>query len=282
MLFWYDYIENFELIQKCIELYNELERNQQERERYPLKNTFAILGPSRHLDELNPTLKKDVNLRQQFNEKAEEESFKSQRGWPVGFEFLKQKLVSSYSLAKGTFTYYSVEEIQKSELFARCNAFTQRYLGYEFVVSYDQQVGSYHFAFLDQEKKSFELDELSSGEKSMLMMLATIFGYDLEHGCMMIDEPELHLHPQLQKEFMRLLGVISHELGMQFIIATHSPLMVNEYNINNVYRFYRKHSFTHIVSPQRYYVDNEANLIQMLKFTNSSKIFFVDSILLCE
>lgn len=113
-------------------------------------------------------------------------------------------------------------------------------------------------------------------------MIFSIYGFDLQNGLMVIDEPELHLHPQLQKQFVALIDEISQKLNIQFIIATHSPIMVNEQNINNVYRFYRKNNFTHIVSPQQYYLEQESNLVQMLKFTNSSKMFFVDTIIMCE
>lgn len=43
------------------------------------------------------------------------------------------------------------------------------------------------------------------------MIIFSIYGYDLEDGLMIIDEPELHLHPQLQKQFIQLLETISKQ-----------------------------------------------------------------------
>jgi predicted ATP-dependent endonuclease of OLD family len=54
---------------------------------------------------------------------------------------------------------------------------------------------------------------------------------------MIIDEPELHIHPQLQKELAILLNQISQNELTQFFLSTYSALFINEDNITNVYRF---------------------------------------------
>ncbi|HEV7219584.1 MAG TPA: AAA family ATPase [Terriglobales bacterium] len=43
-----------------------------------------------------------------------------------------------------------------------------------------------------------------------------------------IEEPESFLHPSAQSEFGRLLGVLSAEFGIQIIVTTHSPYMLNQ------------------------------------------------------
>ncbi len=43
-----------------------------------------------------------------------------------------------------------------------------------------------------------------------------------------IEEPESFLHPSAQSEFGRILGVLSAELGIQIIVTTHSPYMLNQ------------------------------------------------------
>jgi predicted ATP-dependent endonuclease of OLD family len=43
-----------------------------------------------------------------------------------------------------------------------------------------------------------------------------------------IEEPESFLHPLAQSEFGRILGVLSAELGIQIIVTTHSPYMLNQ------------------------------------------------------
>ena len=43
-----------------------------------------------------------------------------------------------------------------------------------------------------------------------------------------IKEPESFLHPSAQSEFGRILGVLSAEFGIQIIVTTHSPYMLNQ------------------------------------------------------
>jgi putative ATP-dependent endonuclease of the OLD family len=43
-----------------------------------------------------------------------------------------------------------------------------------------------------------------------------------------IEEPESFLHPSAQSEFGRILGILSSEFGIQIIVTTHSPYMLNQ------------------------------------------------------
>ncbi|MEI7563963.1 MAG: AAA family ATPase [bacterium] len=54
---------------------------------------------------------------------------------------------------------------------------------------------------------------------------------------MIIDEPEIHFHPQMQRSLARMMERISDNIGTQFMLSTYSPLFINESNINHVYRF---------------------------------------------
>lgn len=73
-----------------------------------------------------------------------------------------------------------------------------------------------------------ELQELSSGE---LSLVATLLGLALtiEHNSLiLIDEPELSLHPEWQENYLDLLfRVCAKYKGCHTIIATHSPLVVS-------------------------------------------------------
>ncbi len=283
--FLFDYLEYFDLIQECIEIYNLFEKKPDKKFWYKMKNTFGIIGSYRNYSVLDNSLTASLapnheNLeRQLFYENT-----KTQATRPLWFELAKNKLVCHYDKTTWKTIFLDHEQILHSPLMRLINHFTKEYLGVSFVTHFEEkdQWRTYWFWLADKQGKEFEINDLSSWEKSLLIMIFSIYWFDLQNGLMVIDEPELHLHPQLQKQFVALIDDISQKLNIQFIIATHSPIMVNEQNINNVYRFYRKHNFTHIVSPQQYYLEQESNLVQMLKFTNSSKMFFVDTIIMCE
>jgi ABC-type hemin transport system ATPase subunit len=87
-----------------------------------------------------------------------------------------------------------------------------------------------------------DLDDLSSGEKSVIQMFYPIVerrirvllsemqgtpaGPERGEICVLIDEPELHLHPNLQMKVLDYLRVLTSGEGAQVIVATHSPTIV--------------------------------------------------------
>lgn len=66
-----------------------------------------------------------------------------------------------------------------------------------------------------------ELDQLSSGEKQMLLILTTVFLQEEKPNILLMDEPEISLHISWQD---RLIGTIRQlNPNCQLILATHSP-----------------------------------------------------------
>lgn len=134
-------------------------------------------------------------------------------------------------------------------------------------------------------------DDLSSGEKNFLYLVMSFFTNDFGDGIVLIDEPELHLHLSMQKKFYEIVLEISGKKNLQIIISTHSSVFVSSESIsknsdknestNKVFRFFKDKNGTQIINPQN--IDNkEKDLIQILSYTNSSRIFFCDDVLLVE
>ena len=46
-------------------------------------------------------------------------------------------------------------------------------------------------------------------------------------GTVLLDEPDTHLHPRLQDQFMRILARLARDESTQFILATHSPQLLD-------------------------------------------------------
>ena len=96
-----------------------------------------------------------------------------------------------------------------------------------------------------------DLDDLSSGEKSIIQtffplvehrirhVLDKMKGEVIEEGatplCVLIDEPELHLHPNLQVGILDYFRQLSIGENAQFVIATHSPTIVEYSNSDELY-----------------------------------------------
>lgn len=76
------------------------------------------------------------------------------------------------------------------------------------------------------ETGNFPLDSMSGGVSSIFSMAwqIHIYGVDKEACTVIIDEPENHLHPSMQRDLLRLLRIAFPDY--KFIIATHSPFIV--------------------------------------------------------
>lgn len=74
----------------------------------------------------------------------------------------------------------------------------------------------------------FLLSEASSGELSLLFTMSSIAGEIENNSLILIDEPELSLHPSWQLSFLELLqSTFSNYKNCHFIIATHSPNLIS-------------------------------------------------------
>lgn len=71
------------------------------------------------------------------------------------------------------------------------------------------------------------LDQLSSGEKQMLIQVFELLFRAQSGTLVMIDEPELSLHMMWQMNYLKNLSEIAQLRGLQCIVATHSPQIFN-------------------------------------------------------
>ncbi|WP_353629087.1 ATP-binding protein [Klebsiella quasipneumoniae] len=87
---------------------------------------------------------------------------------------------------------------------------------------------SVHKTIFKKNDQDINMEELSSGELSILFSILKI-NSEIEDGSLiLIDEPELSLHPAWQSQIIPSLEkCFSSYTGCHFVIATHSPLVVS-------------------------------------------------------
>jgi predicted ATPase len=68
--------------------------------------------------------------------------------------------------------------------------------------------------------------DMSSGEKEVFFILAFFVRHSISNSVIVVDEPELHLHPELGRKFVRFMRTIMP--GNQIWIATHSADLIDE------------------------------------------------------
>lgn len=82
----------------------------------------------------------------------------------------------------------------------------------------------------------FPIDGASGGLMSLIQTSWQIFLYSksIEARCLvLIDEPENHLHPSLQREFLARLVEAFPEV--QYVVATHSPFIIGSVKNSSIY-----------------------------------------------
>jgi predicted ATPase len=78
--------------------------------------------------------------------------------------------------------------------------------------------------FTNNLKEKIKLHQLSSGEKQLLIILLTALIRAEKPCILMMDEPEMSLHPDWQRTLIDNIRILNEQV--QLIIATHAPLLI--------------------------------------------------------
>lgn len=85
----------------------------------------------------------------------------------------------------------------------------------------DRESNEIRFLQYDEEIEPYQL---SSGEKQMLIILLTVLVQNREPGVLFMDEPEVSLHFEWQKQLISIVRDLNPHV--QVILTTHSPAVV--------------------------------------------------------
>ena len=86
--------------------------------------------------------------------------------------------------------------------------------------------------FTNSAGDKFDINELSSGEKQLFLRTLAITMLNPENSIILIDEPELSLHPKWQQRIVDVYRKIGE--NNQIIIATHSPHILGSVRKENI------------------------------------------------
>jgi len=80
------------------------------------------------------------------------------------------------------------------------------------------------------------LRRASSGEQCLIVLMLGIAGHIEDGSLILIDEPEISLHPRWQEQFMQMLiRSFSRYQYCHFVIATHSPQVVSKIDADDAF-----------------------------------------------
>lgn len=84
------------------------------------------------------------------------------------------------------------------------------------------------YFYRNKSGKEINVKNLSTGFKVFSIIKLLIQNNQLrENGTIILDEPEIHLHPEWQLKFAELIVLLQREFGMHILLTTHSPYFLN-------------------------------------------------------
>ena len=137
--------------------------------------------------------------------------------------------------------------------------------------------------------RSFELYQNGLGYNNLLFMSAVLGDMALEKGgvyqnLLLVEEPEAHLHPQLQELVHDFLTDANKNDGnIQIIYTSHSPTLASKIDIRNINLLY-EHDHKKYCLPfsQTKLEDNDKMYLQKYLDVTKSQMFFARGIIFVE
>jgi len=108
------------------------------------------------------------------------------------------------------------------------NAFEKMFDGTKTFKTVSNKKGEKVIVFTDGNGSEVDMHTFSTGEKQIIFRVGHLLKdlKNLNQALILIDEPETSLHPKWQKKYVQYLSDVFKGLDIQFIIATHSPYIL--------------------------------------------------------
>jgi energy-coupling factor transporter ATP-binding protein EcfA2 len=112
--------------------------------------------------------------------------------------------------------------------------------------------------------------ELSSGQRLFAYIVINIVGAIRRNSLILIDEPELFLHPTLEIQFIDMLKKVLAQFNSKALLATHSVVTVREMPADCVHVFERADDEVHISNPPFQTFGGDVQRISSYVFSDKS------------
>lgn len=104
--------------------------------------------------------------------------------------------------------------------------------------------------------KALNVKNLSTGLKTFAILKTLLKkGIIVQNSAIILDEPEIHLHPEWQLIFAELIALLQKDFGVHVLLNTHSPYFLNaietytvKYGIDDKCKYYLASSKDDIAS----------------------------------
>lgn len=105
--------------------------------------------------------------------------------------------------------------------------------------------------FFSEEKFQEVHSWLSSGQTMLLNLIIEILANIRQNTLLLIDEPEVHLHPQAITELICIIDHLCEQYSSSCIMATHSAIIIQELLSRNIIVMDREQDGSPVIRPMR-------------------------------
>ncbi|MFZ2969453.1 MAG: AAA family ATPase [Sulfuricurvum sp.] len=188
---------------------------------------FTMNNTSMKLNYLNATELKMIGAAQVKRDTSEKKSYEENIGYFSTSENLTnlKEFITEYLEQKVWAEQMNVADAYH-ELQEKINSIFEEL---DLAITFDQikKEDKETIIFFKNEKgERFSIDDISTGEKTLLSKVLYLYLKEINNKVILIDEPELSLHPAWQNRVLKLYENFAIKNNCQIIIATHSPHII--------------------------------------------------------
>ena len=184
-------------------------------------------------------------------------------------EYIRAKDDKSIDLKK-SITRYIKELIFEHNLtpqdsYKKFNSFLQStFKGLDLSITFDKLDKDEKLYFKNSFNQIVLIDELSTGEKEILNKAFYFYVNKIKNSLILIDEPEISLHPTWQSAIFNVYKNLAEEFNNQIIIATHSPQIIASTPGDNLIILYKENNIVTAKKLEAYGKDINSVLIDIM------------------
>lgn len=124
--------------------------------------------------------------------------------------------------------------------------------------------------FISDDGYESQIIDISSGMKQIMVIQRLLSNQKLkENSFLIIDEPEVNLHPEWQIKLAEIFVLLAHELNIHIYINSHSPMFIEAMSIFSEYYNLQDETYFYLTEK----IDNNGYYFKEIAFDNMGAVY---------